>query len=141
MKTVVIAIGGNAITQSHQKGTVEEQQENISCCCEMIADLVEEGYDIILTHGNGPQVGSIVLQNDMAKSIVPENPLDICGAQTQGSLGYMISQTLSNVLKKRKIEKSIASVLTQVIVDENDSSFLNPTKFIGPFFTEEEAKE
>lgn len=141
MKTAVIAIGGNAITQSHQKGTMEEQQENISRCCEMVADLVEEGYEIILTHGNGPQVGSIVLQNDMAKTIVPESTLDVCGAQTQGSLGYMISQTLSNVLKKRHLDKAVASVLTQVVVDEQDCSFQNPTKFIGPFFSEEEAKK
>ena len=105
MSTAVIAIGGNAIVQSDQKGTVEEQQRNIRCCCEMVADLVEEGYDIVLTHGNGPQVGSIVMQYDMAKAVVPENPLDVCGAQSQGSLGYMISQTLSNVLKERNINK------------------------------------
>lgn len=141
MSTAVIAIGGNAIVQSNQKGTVEEQQKNIRCCCEMVADLVEEGYDIVLTHGNGPQVGSIVMQNDMAKAVVPENPLDVCGAQSQGSLGYMISQTLSNVLKERNINKKIASVLTQVVVDEKDPAFENPTKFIGPFFTQQEAKQ
>lgn len=141
MHKVVIAIGGNAITQSNQRGTVEEQQQNIRNCCEMIADLLEEDYDIILTHGNGPQVGSIVLQNDLAKTVVPENPLDVCGAQTQGSLGYMISQTLTNVLKERKIQKKAASVLTQVVVDENDESFKHPSKFIGPFFTKQEAEE
>lgn len=140
MQTVVIAIGGNAIVQSDQRGTVQEQQTNIRSCCEMIADLLEEGYEVILTHGNGPQVGSIVLQNDIAKNVVPENPLDVCGAQTQGSLGYMISQTMSNVLKERGINKKVASVLTQVVVDEEDTSFQNPTKFIGPFFTKEEAE-
>lgn len=139
MKTAVIAIGGNAITQSGQKGTVEEQQSNIQNCCEMIADLVEDGYQIVLTHGNGPQVGSIVIQNDIAKQIVPENPLDICGAQTQGSLGYLISQTMTNTLKRRKIAKKVATVLTQVVVSEDDPGFQNPTKFIGPFFTEAEA--
>nr|WP_249315117.1 carbamate kinase [Gehongia tenuis] len=139
MKTVVIAIGGNAITESSQKGTIEEQQSNIKRCCENIADLIEAGYEIILTHGNGPQVGSIVLQNDLAKSVVPENPLDVCGAQTQGSLGYLIAQTLSNTLKHRHIQKKIATVLTQVLVDKMDPSFQKPTKFIGPFFTAEQA--
>ena len=138
-RKVVIAIGGNAITQENQRGTVSEQQQNIRTCCESIADLLEAGYEIILTHGNGPQVGSIVLQNDIAKQLVPENPLDVCGAQTQGSLGYMISQTLTNVLKDRGIQKKVASVLTQVVVDENDPSFQNPSKFIGPFFTKEQA--
>ncbi|WRS28863.1 carbamate kinase [Oscillospiraceae bacterium MB08-C2-2] len=140
MRTVVIAIGGNAITQSGQKGTIAEQHQNIVHCCNIIADLVEAGDRIILTHGNGPQVGSIVLQNDIAKHTVPENPLDICGAQTQGSLGYMISQTLMNLLSRRRLDKKVATVLTQVVVDEKDSAFQNPTKFIGPFFNEEEAE-
>ncbi|MGL5259045.1 MAG: carbamate kinase [Lachnospiraceae bacterium] len=141
MKTVVVAIGGNAITKNNQKGTPEEQIGNIEDCCELVADLIEEGYQIILTHGNGPQVGNIVLQNDIAKHHVPENPLDICGAQTQGSLGYLISQKLTNVLTRRKIQKEVATVLTQVLVDKEDKSFQDPTKFIGPFFTEEEAEE
>ena len=141
MHKVVIAIGGNAITQADQRGTVSEQQKNIRACCESIADLLEAGYEIILTHGNGPQVGSIAMQNAIAKQVVPENPLDICGAQTQGSLGYMISQTLTNVLKDRGIQKKVASVLTQVVVDVHDKSFQNPTKFIGPFFTREQAQQ
>lgn len=140
MKKIVIAIGGNAITQDNQKGTIEEQRQNILHCCELIADLIQEGYEIVVTHGNGPQVGNLVLQNDMAKRIVPENPLDICDAQTQGSLGYLIAQTMSNVLRKRKISKQVVAVLSQVAVDESDPGFCHPTKFIGPFFEEEDAR-
>lgn len=139
MYKAVIAIGGNAITQSDQQGTVEEQRENIRRCCQYLADLLEEGYELLLTHGNGPQVGSVVLQNNLAKRLVPENTLDICGAQTQGSLGYLLAQMLINVLRERGIAKKIVSVVTQVVVDEEDEGFENPTKFIGPFFSREEA--
>lgn len=140
MKKLVIAIGGNAITRDNEKGTVEEQKKNIRHCCELIADLIEEGYEIIVTHGNGPQVGNLVLQNDLAKNTVPENPLDICDAQTQGSLGYLITQTMDNVLRNRGISKQVVAVLSQMAVDETDPGFTYPTKFIGPFFTEEEAR-
>lgn len=139
MRKAVIAIGGNAITRSDQRGTVEEQRENIRICCELLADLLEEGYELLLTHGNGPQVGNVVLQNNLAQGLVPESTLDICGAQTQGSLGYLLSQMLTNVLRERKISKKIVSVITQVVVDKEDESFGNPTKFIGPFFTRGEA--
>lgn len=139
MRKAVIAIGGNAITRSDQRGTVEEQRENIRICCELLADLLEEGYELLLTHGNGPQVGNVVLQNNLAQELVPESTLDICGAQTQGSLGYLLSQMLTNVLRERRISKKIASVITQVVVDKEGESFGNPTKFIGPFFTREEA--
>lgn len=141
MKTAVIAIGGNAISRNDQKGTVEEQVHNMKICCEMIADLVEDGYRLILTHGNGPQVGSVVLQNEAAKESVPENPLDVCGAQTQGSLGYLISRTLKNTLEDRGIPKKIAVVLMQAVVDREDAAFQNPAKYIGPFFSEEEARQ
>lgn len=140
MKTAVIAIGGNAISRSDQKGTIEEQVHNMRGCCEMIADLVEDGYRLVLTHGNGPQVGSIVIQNEAAKEFVPKNPLDVCGAQTQGSLGYLISRTLTNTLKDRHLPKKIAAVLMQVVVDREDTAFQNPAKYIGPFFSEEEAR-
>lgn len=140
MKTIVVAIGGNALVQTGQKGTIKEQKKNILICCEMIADLLEDGYHVVLTHGNGPQVGNIVIQNDMAKEITPSNPLDVCVAHTQGSLGYLISQALTNLLKMRKIQKTVVTVLTQVVVDANDPCFQKPTKFIGPFWSKEEAK-
>ena len=139
MKTAVIAIGGNAISRKDQRGTVEEQVHNMKICCEMIADLVEDGYQLVLTHGNGPQVGSIVIQNEAAGESVPENPLDVCGAQTQGSLGYLLSRTLINTLEARHMQKKLAAVLMQVVVDREDAAFQNPSKYIGPFFSEEEA--
>lgn len=141
MKTIVIAVGGNAILCADQKGTIEEQQENIKICCKQIADLIMEGYQIVLTHGNGPQVGSIIIQNDIARKIIPENPLDICDAQTQGSLGYMLTKGLYNVFQERGIKQKVVTLLSEVVVDENDPSFLEPAKFIGPFFSEQEAHE
>lgn len=141
MKTVVIAVGGNAILCAGQKGTIEEQQENIKLCCKQIADLITAGYRIVLTHGNGPQVGSIVIQNDIAKKMIPESPLDICDAQTQGSLGYMLTRGLHNVFKERGIRQNVVTLLSEVVVDEHDPGFTEPTKFIGPFFSEKEALE
>lgn len=141
MKKLVIAIGGNAITRTGQKGTQEEQIDNIKVCCNQLASLIQSGYQIILTHGNGPQVGNIVLQNDIARPIIPENSLDMCDAATQGILGYMLSRTLTNTLKERNIPAKITTMLTEVIVDPMDPAFLNPTKFIGPFYTKEEAEK
>lgn len=140
-KTVVVAIGGNAITMSGQAGTVEEQFENVLKTCDQIIDLVEQGYDVVLTHGNGPQVGNLLLKNEAGKDIVPAHSLDVCGAETQGSIGYIISQTMINRLKARGINKEVASMITQTVVDKNDPGFQNPTKPIGPFYTEEEAKK
>jgi len=139
-KTVVVAIGGNAITQSGQKGTVEEQFENVRNCCDPIIDLAADGYNVVLTHGNGPQVGCLLLQNEAAKDIVPVNPMDVLGAQTQGSLGYIITQTLLNRMKERGIAKPVATVVTQVVVDKNDPKFANPSKPVGPFYSKEEAE-
>lgn len=139
-KTVVVAIGGNAITLSGQAGTVEEQFENVLKTCDQIIDLIEEGYNVVLTHGNGPQVGNLLLKNEAGKDIVPAYSLDVCGAETQGSIGYIISQTMINRLAARGIRKEVASLVTQTIVDKNDPAFQNPTKPIGPFYTEEEAK-
>lgn len=141
MKRVVIAIGGNAIIRNGQRGTTEEQLSNIQTCCNQIADLAQSGYQVILTHGNGPQVGNIVIQNDMAKPVIPESPLDICDAATQGSLGYLLARTLSNALKERNLTTKVATILTQVIVDPDDPAFSHPSKFIGPFLTKEEAME
>lgn len=138
---IVIAIGGNAIISEGQKGTAEEQYNNINKMCPYIADLIEEGYRIILTHGNGPQVGNILLQSEAAKDKIPVLPIDICVAKTQGQLGYMIKQSLENLLRKRKIKRDVACILSQVVVDENDSAFNSPTKPIGPFYSKEEADE
>ncbi len=139
--TIVIALGGNAIIREGQKGTIEEQYNNIEESCGYIADLVEEGYNIIITHGNGPQIGNILLQNEAAKEIVPTAPLDVCVAETQGQLGFMIQKSLSNTLRKRNIKKSVLCVLTQIVVDKKDLAFKHPTKPIGPFYSREEAEE
>ncbi len=139
-KTVVVAIGGNAITQSGQRGTAQEQVENIGHCCGLIADMAAAGYRLVITHGNGPQVGNLLLQNEAGRELVPENPLDMCVAQTQGSLGYLIVQSLKNSMERRGIQREVAALVTQVVVDSADPAFCHPTKPVGPFFSREEAE-
>jgi len=136
---IVIAFGGNAILQSKQKGTVEEQRANVHTACMAVADLVEAGHQVVVTHGNGPQVGAILLQNEIAKEEVPPMPLDMCGAATQGQIGYMIQQSLANILKDRGIAKPVVSVVTQVLVAANDPAFKSPTKPIGSFYNADDA--
>ncbi len=138
-KLVVIALGGNALLQRGQKGTFEEQYQNTKGTVPKIADLIEQGYKVVLTHGNGPQVGATLLRHEAAKTIVPAFPLDACGAETQGFIGYMIEQALRNELKTRGIDKYVVAVVTRVIVDKHDSAFQNPTKPIGPFYSKDEA--
>jgi len=139
-KLIVIAFGGNALLQRGQKGTFEEQFENVKKTCVRVADLIQRGYKIVLTHGNGPQVGATLLRHEAAKNIVPPFPLDACGAETQGFIGYMMQQALRNELKSRGVDKFVVSVVTRMIVDKHDSAFQNPTKPIGPFYTREEAE-
>ena len=136
---IVIALGGNALLQRGQKGTVEEQYENVKRTSARIADLIQRGYKIVMTHGNGPQVGATLLRHEAAKNIVPPFPLDACGAETQGFIGYMMQQALRNELKSRELDKFVVTVITRMIVDKHDSAFENPTKPIGPFYTKEEA--
>jgi carbamate kinase len=138
-KLVVIALGGNALLQRTQKGTFSDQYGNVEKTATKIADLIERGYRIVLTHGNGPQVGATLLRHDAAKGTVPPFPLDACGAETQGFIGYMIQQALRNELKSRGIEKYVVTVITRVIVDRYDPAFEHPTKPIGPFYSKEEA--
>lgn len=139
MKTAVIAIGGNAIIKEGQKGTLEEQFENVMKSCDHIIDLLEVGYNVVLTHGNGPHVGNSLIKGEAAKEKVPAYAMDACGAETQGLLGYIIKQSLANRLEERKMDRKIVSLITQVEVSETDEAFLNPTKPVGPFFSEEEA--
>lgn len=141
LKTAVIAIGGNAIISEGQKGTLEEQFDNVIKTCDPIIDLLEEGYNVVLTHGNGPHVGNALIKNDSAKHLVPAYPMDACGAETQGLLGYVIKQAMENRIVQRGLKKEIASVVTQVRVDANDAGFMNPTKPVGPFYSKEEADE
>ena len=138
-KLIVIALGGNALLQRGQKGSFDEQYQNVKGTVGKVADLIERGHKIVLTHGNGPQVGATLLRHEAAKSIVPPFPLDACGAETQGFIGYMIQQALRNELKSRGIDKFVVTIITRVIVDKHDSAFQHPTKPIGPFYTKAEA--
>jgi carbamate kinase len=140
-RLIVIALGGNALLQRDQKGTFEEQYGNVKKSVAKIADLVQQGYKVVLTHGNGPQVGATLLRHEAAKNIVPALPLDACGAETQGFIGYMIQQALRNEFKSRGIDKFVVTVISRVIVDKHDIAFERPTKPIGPFYSKEEASK
>lgn len=139
MTKLVIALGGNALQEAGQPATAENQLLVVEKTSEYIADIIEAGYTAILAHGNGPQVGRIVLQNEYASPITPALPFDVCGAMSQGYIGYHMQQGLEKVLRKRGNKKRVATVVTQVVVDKNDPKFQNPSKPIGPFYTEEEA--
>jgi carbamate kinase len=140
-KKAVIALGGNALIKDDQEGNIHEQFANTRTIVKSIVKIIKEGWDIVITHGNGPQVGAILLQNDLARDITPPMPLGICVAESEGLIGYMIQQCLSNALKTEKINKPVVTLITQVLVDINDPSFKNPSKPIGPFYDEEEVKE
>jgi carbamate kinase len=140
-KTAIVAIGGNAITRPDQRGTIPEQFANTRASAEHIVDMIEEGYNVIVTHGNGPQIGNILLRAEMAADILYPLPLDTCDADSQGGMGYMIQQVLSNALRKRGIQKTVVTLITQVIVDKNDPAFTNPTKPIGPFYERAKAEK
>ncbi len=138
-RTMVVSLGGNAILKHTEKGTAQEQFENVNETCHYIIKLMNEGYHIAITHGNGPQVGDILLAYDLAKNTLPPMPLDVCVAQSQGMIGYMLQLSLKNILKKFQIDKSVVTLLTQTLVHSEDSQFENPTKPIGPFYTALEA--
>ncbi len=137
---VVIALGGNAFIQKGQRGTAEEQWSNVYRAMKQIADIIERGYKVVLTHGNGPQVGNILEWMEALRDKIPALPMDIAGAMTQGWIGYMIQQALANELRKRSVEKKIVSIVNQILVNKDDEAFKNPTKYVGPYYTEEEAK-
>ena len=138
-KKAVIALGGNALIKKGQKGTIYEQFANTRRSTKSIVKMIKEGWGVVITHGNGPQVGAILLQNKVAKDLTPAMPLGICVAESEGLIGYMIQQCLSNALKKEQIEKPVIALITQVIVDQDDPSLSHPTKPIGPYYNEDEA--
>ena len=140
-KTVVVALGGNAILQPGQVGTFEEQLVNCDDSARRIARMVANGYRVILTHGNGPQVGNILIQNDAAAKLVAPMPMDVCGAESQGQIGYMLEQCLHNHLRRLKLAAPVATLLTENVVDGDDPAFANPSKPVGPFYSEGKAKE
>ncbi|MBE6990375.1 MAG: carbamate kinase [Ruminococcaceae bacterium] len=141
MKKVVIALGGNALQEANRPATAEAQLEVVEKTAAYIADIVDQGYTVALAHGNGPQVGRIIIQNEYAAAVTPGMPFDVCGAMSQGMIGYHIQQGLSKVLRSRGNLTPVATVITQVRVDGNDKGFRNPTKPIGPFYSQEEAEK
>lgn len=139
---IVIALGGNAIVNKGEKGTYEEQMNNIQNTMASILNAVEnKNWELVITHGNGPQLGNILIQNAAAKALVPEMPMPVCNAMSQGQLGYLIQQSLKNLLSKRWQIQEVATVITQVVVDQNDPAFKNPSKPVGPFYSKTEANK
>jgi len=139
-KVAVVAIGGNSLIKDKDHQTVLDQFAATRETCIHIADMIERGWEVVITHGNGPQVGFILMRSELASRVLHTVPLDSCGADTQGALGYMIQQSLGNEFEKRGIQKPIVTVVTQVVVDKDDSAFENPSKPIGPFYDEARAK-
>lgn len=137
---IVIALGGNALQSGKGEATAEAQLAVVRKTCEHIAEISERGYEIAVVHGNGPQVGRIVMASEAAKEVTPAMPFDVCGAMSQGYIGYHIQQCLKYALNKTNRNIPVVTVATQMIVEENDPAFKNPTKPIGPFYSEEEAK-
>ncbi|MDE5544323.1 MAG: carbamate kinase, partial [Bacteroidales bacterium] len=135
MKTAVVALGGNALLRSGQKGTFEEQIANVSETCQALVKLIEQGYTLCIGHGNGPQVGNVMLQHEAGKNTfgLPAMPMDFCVAETQGSIGYLIEMCLQNELHKAGIEKDVFTLLTQVRVHPHDPAFQKPTTPVGPY--------
>jgi len=141
-KIAVVAIGGNSLIKDEKHKTVEDQYQAAKETTYHIADMIEQGWEVAIGHGNGPQVGFILRRSEIAAKVegMHEVPLDVCGADSQGAIGYALQQTLQNELFKRGIKKAVATVVTQVLVDKNDAAFKNPTKPIGGFMDEAEAK-
>jgi carbamate kinase len=140
MKVAVVAFGGNALMGHEGKSNYADQMRRTDTICRKLLSLFELGYRIVITHGNGPQVGNILMQQECLIDSLPPMPLDVCNAMTQGQIGYMIEQRLRNIFEEKKIKKSVVVLVTQVVVSENDPAFKNPTKFIGPFFSKEETE-
>jgi carbamate kinase len=136
LKRILIALGGNAILKSKERGTVEEMRKNIKEACRQLVPIIASWYQVVITHGNGPQVGNILIQNEKAREEVPAMTLDVCGAQSQGQLGYLLQQVLSNEIKNLGKEAEVASVVTQTVVSADDPAFASPTKPIGPWLKE-----
>ena len=142
-KLAVVAFGGNALLRSGQKGTYQEQLQNVAQTCNSLLGLLKQDYNIVIGHGNGPQVGNVMLQHEAGnKSFeLPIMPMDFCVSETQGSIGYLIEQAFRNLFAKEGLQKNVVTLVTQVEVNGEDPMFKNPTKPVGPYYTEEEADE
>ncbi|ALX48495.1 carbamate kinase [Lentibacillus amyloliquefaciens] len=139
-KTIVVALGGNAILQPNQEGTYENQLNNVRTSSKFLAKLIQEGYKLVVTHGNGPQVGNILRQNEEAENVVPPMPMDVLNGESQGFIGYMMVQCLQSELNALGIDVPVVNTLTRTQVSKDDEDFNDPSKPIGTFYTEEEAK-
>lgn len=140
-RLAVVALGGNALLRGDQIGTIDEQEENTTQTLENLIFLINEGYDIVITHGNGPQVGNILMRNDAGEQLynIAQMPVDVCVADSQGGIGYMIERMFRNVLNRHGIDKNVICIVTQVVVDKNDPAFNDPQKRIGKIYTKEES--
>jgi carbamate kinase len=140
-KIAVVALGGNALLRGNQAGTIQQQEKNTYDTCLNLIELIRNDFNLVITHGNGPQVGNILLRNEAGYNSykIPKMPLDICVADSQGGIGYMIERQIKNILIDHNIKKNVVTVISEVLVDLNDTAFKNPTKPIGPFFIKEEA--
>ena len=141
-KLIVVAFGGNSLLKKDQEGTIDEQEQNIYDTCLHLVEMVKSGHNIVIGHGNGPQVGNVLLQHDAGKKMygLPVQPIDFCVAETQGSLGFMFEQQLRNVFAIHGIDRNIVALITQVVVDKNDPAFQNPSKPVGPFYTKADSE-
>jgi carbamate kinase len=137
---VLVALGGHAFIGMGEKGTISDHEKNAAAICEQLLTLVERDYNIVITHGNGPQVGNRLLATERTRAEVPAWPLDVLVAETEGSLGYVMQQALLNLLRRRKLKRYVVTMVTQVLVDKHDPAFQAPTKPVGPFMTQEEAE-
>ncbi len=138
---VVVALGGNALSPTGGSGSVEEMRAALADTASALADLVATGTSLVLTHGNGPQVGRLLLQQELAAADVPPMPMDVCGALSQGQIGYLVAQALDNALRRRRLDTRVLSLVTQVVVDGRDPAFRRPTKPVGPSYPRPVAKE
>lgn len=140
-KLAVVAFGGNALLRGNEIGTVDQQEKNAYDTCKNLLGLIKEGHNLIISHGNGPQVGNILLRNEAGHNVfkLPKMPLDVCVADSQGSIGYMIERQMRNVLNDNGIQRNVITVVTEVLVDIKDPAFENPQKPVGPFYLKEEA--
>jgi len=139
-KTVVIALGGNAIRQHNEKGTITEQIANVRRASRQIAQIAADGYTVAVTHGNGPQVGDILLRNELTEKTLPAMPLDVCGAESQGMIGYLLQQSMREALRAAGVDRPVVTVLTQTVVNDDDPAFGRPEKPVGPLYTAEQAE-
>lgn len=139
-KVALIAFGGNALLPDNQRGLQDEQMRNARKAAELMVHIVRKGYELIVVHGNGPQVGNLLIQMEEAVTKIPPYTLDVCDAMTEGSMGFMLERAITNELRRRSLDKEVASLVTQVVVDGDDPAFAKPTKPVGPFYSKYRAQ-